>query len=387
MKWRARAGEAGDEGLTLIEVLVALLILSIVSISAAVVFVGSLRTTSEQSAKQRAISVATRALEVVQSVPVSQVLVGRKQADVQALVASPTVAPLVTNDILNTGNFDASAGSSAVPTVPLNGSETLDSVAYRTATAINGCYLSKSSGNCSTTQGTDGVKVLRATVSVTWGDATCRKCSYATSALLDNHTDPVFKLAQSRPIIQTVTPSSAYVGSTHVITVVGADFESGSTVALATGGGSLTNMTRSADGTSYTATWQASTATGSYVLSVTNPDNGRAEFSVTVGTTPEVTDDCTASVSGYYNGDSRYPYWLVRPQVNDVPGSGGTLTFSNIQVNGGTNGSSSDGNGAYYYLFPNGSGVFTVDYTLNVNNVTSRTARMTFRVNSGSCPS
>lgn len=272
----------GDDGVSLIEVLVAMLVLTVVSTSAAAVFVSSLRTTTEQSAQQRAIAVATRALETVQSVPASQVLMGRRQAAVQALLSTAVMAPLVALDITSSDNFDPTATAASVPVIPLQREEVLEGTRYQVRTAINNCYLSRARETCEPTPGTDGVLVLRATVNVTWGAASCTRCTYSASALVDRQGDPMFALAQSVPIIQEVTPGSVSSGTTVPITIVGAVFQVGADVTLSAGGGSISGVTRSADGTTINATWAAGTTAGSYVLTVTNPDGGTATYSLTI---------------------------------------------------------------------------------------------------------
>lgn len=282
MRIRRQGLAEGDDGVTLVEVLVALLMLAVVSVSTGAVFVGSLRTTTEQTAQQRAVSVATRAIETVQSVPASQVLVGRRQAAVQALLSSAVMAPLVAQDVTATDNFDTAATLGSVAVIPLQREELLEGKRYTVRTAINTCYLSRALQTCGSTVGTDGVRTLRATVNVTWGEADCRRCTYSASALVDKQLDPVFKLAQSVPIIQNVTPSSVTSGTTTPVTIVGAVFQTGAQVTLAAGGGSVSGAVRSTDGTTFTATWAAGTTPGSYVLTVTNPDGGSATFSLTV---------------------------------------------------------------------------------------------------------
>lgn len=202
----SRPTVAPDSGLTLIEVMVALFMLAAVSAVAAGFFVGAVRTTEELSDKQNATALATRALEAVQSVPVSQVLSGRTPSAVQALLATPRMAPLVAQDDLSStaedpSNFDPSATAASVPVVPLMRTETIEGTTYDIRTAVNRCWLSTTGMTqraCTGTAVPAAVPVLRATVDLRWGDAGCgSRCSYSTSALLDRQADPVFPVATS----------------------------------------------------------------------------------------------------------------------------------------------------------------------------------------------
>ena len=188
----ARLQPSGDEGLSLIEVMVALMMLTVVSVSAAVLFVGGLRTTGQQSVKQGAIAVATRSLEALQSVPVSQVLRGRTQSQVQAMLSSPGMPILVSQDVTASDNFDPLASASSVAFIPVQRTETLDNVTYTVRTAVNRCYQSRVDKSCAKTVGNGGVAIYRATIRVSWEAPGCSStspnpasCSYAVSALLD----------------------------------------------------------------------------------------------------------------------------------------------------------------------------------------------------------
>lgn len=273
---RTAARHGTDEGVTLIEVLVALFSLALVSIAAASFLVSGVNTTEQQSQAQNAVTVATQALEAVQSVPVSQVLLGRTQPDVQALVNSPTFAPLLVDDVVTTGNFDATATAASIPVIPITTTQTLKGLTYEVSTSIDMCYLNKVAQKCLRTA-PGGIPVLRATVNVQWRIGACTRCSYSSSVLLDKQVDPVFNPAISRPIIVTMTPSSGRKTTTTPITITGTGFAPGLTLST-TAGGTFSAIVVSPDGTQVTALWRAANGLGSSMLLLTNPDTGRAEF-------------------------------------------------------------------------------------------------------------
>lgn len=373
-----------DSGFSLVEVMVALFSLSLVSIAAASFLVGGVRTTSEQSQKQNATALATQALEAVQAVPVSQVLAGRTQAAVQALLGSGTVGPLVTGDNLLLGNYDPSATAASVPVVPLvmSPAPVIKGITYQVSTAINQCYLSRLLQLCTALPAADAVPVLRATVGLTWGRPSCgRACTYAASVLLDQQANPVFPLSTSRPVIVTAVPDTLTLGAgASTVAFSGSNFGLG--VALSSSSasiGSLTGLIRTLDGKRVSVTWTPTTSAGVATVALVNPDTGRAEYTpLTVR--PGVTNDCLATAS---NGSGSLDLAVL---TNDALGSVGaaaatvTLVSGGATVVGGTTLRYSYGGGG------SSTGTATATYTVTVNGATSLPATATFKVRNGSCP-
>lgn len=367
----------GEDGLTLIEVMVALFMLALVSAAAAGFLVGALRTTARQSDKQNATALATQSLEAVQAVPVTQVLLGRRQTDVQAMLALPQVAPLVAQDVVATDNYDPAASAASTAVIPVTRTQTIKGTVFTLLTAVNRCFLSPTSHTCTRAAASDGVATLRATVSVQWGLASCgTQCRFATSALLDTQLDPLFNRAKSRPIISSVSPTTVDAGTTATLTVSGKDFASGATLAVGTGGGTFSATTRDATGRSLSATWTVGTAPGDYTLALTNPDSGRAESSL-LSVLPRAVNDCTNTSTTDSSGNT---YYYVDLRANDIPAGQGSWN---------TTGTSSAGtlysyNNGQYLLFkpnsPSTAGTYTVPYTLTVNSKTSTPATVTFQV-------
>ena len=392
---RRPAADRDDGGFSLIEVLVALLSLTIVSTATASFFMSAVRTSASQSAQQGALALATQTLERVRAMPVATVLSGRLQSNVVAFTSDPANASLVAQDIVVTDgtaatvNYDAATAPAATPLVPLYQQASLKGTAYTLATALDRCWLSNTTHACTRAKPTDTaamlapVSVLRASVRVTWGGPSCKgRCSYAASALLDPQTDPAFDVATSQPIIVSATPTVVTVGTVVTLQVSGVGFMTGATLTTGTGGGTFSGTAlTAADGTALTTTWNVGAVPGLYTLALTNPDTGHAEYSpLTV--LPAANPDCLA-----WPGSNAQTISVL---ANDQPtGGAGTVTLTSvpppIAATVTTNGTT-----ITYDPGPIGQaglGDFTVRYTLTVNGQTSLPGVLTLHVHTtGTCP-
>lgn len=365
---RPRA-DRDDDGISLVEVMVALFALTLVSVAAASFFVNGVRTTAVQARQQQAAALATQSLEAVQAVPVSQVLLGRSHDAVATLTASSPLSGLLAQDVLvqddtnGATNYDPQAATAAGVVVPLTQVQTVQGTDYSISTAIDRCWLSRSAQTCTRLAPADAVAVLRATVLLTWGSS-CGRCTYSASVLLDKQDDPLFRLATTQPVIVTTVPDNAVQGSLVTITLSGNDFAAGPVLTLPLAAGTLTNVVRSTDGKRVTANWAVSANPGKYVLALTNSDGGRAEYSpLTVK--PTTVADCLATST---NGNVTVPV-----MGNDTPSTGGTvalLSGSAFTVNtAGT---------ALVFNAPNGTAAdFTASYVLTVNGASSAATAVT----------
>jgi len=271
--------ERAEEGFTLIEVLVALVMLAAVCLVAATFMVGAVRTTGELSHKQNATALATQALEAVQATPHSALLTGRTQASVQALLANTWFAPLVVEDVVTSDNFDPAATAASVANVPVTTTQTLARTTYTVHTSINRCFLSRTTQTCTRLAAPDGISVLRATVQVVWGEPACGdRCRYAASALLDTQPDPVFELATSRPIIVSMTPDVVRAKRPVQVVLTGTGFKAGLTLTTSEGNEGISSLVRNSDGTQVSFKYTPGSAPGAFTLILRNPDTGRAEY-------------------------------------------------------------------------------------------------------------
>jgi prepilin-type N-terminal cleavage/methylation domain-containing protein len=213
-----------DAGFTLIEVIVALVILGLVATGGLYFFVNGTRAVTHQQRSQNAVVVANQAMEVAHSVQPRKsatlgtygVMTGRDQAAVQA--AWSEAAAVGTEGLSDTypswdpgaapvgGEYDAP--SLVDDAVPLRSSTTLAGVRYDVTTLLGLCYrpLSTAAGAsaaCSTLAGqavppgsapAGHAELVRAMVLVTWtatagdcGDG--GRCSYQLSSLIDPSED------------------------------------------------------------------------------------------------------------------------------------------------------------------------------------------------------
>src|SRR4051812_21682643 len=91
---RRQSGSANDAGFTLIEVLVAIAILTTVMTAATGFFINSIKTAGGQSSRQVAIYLADQQLEAVQSLPPAKLVTGRTSASITALLATSHASAL-----------------------------------------------------------------------------------------------------------------------------------------------------------------------------------------------------------------------------------------------------------------------------------------------------
>lgn len=280
---------SGEDGMSLVEVIVALVILAVIMTSSALFFINGLKNSSLQSQRQTAVTLANQALEAVQAVKPENLLKGRTVNDVNGLGTKPA------GDLAG-GNIDLASTAvdgwaddvvKANPD-PVN----VAGMAYTIKTFIDLCYLnSDGTGKQSCTTTVSPKTIYRATVAVMWTPRTVScpgGCRYAASVLIDKQLDPQFNSNVSQPLIDSVTPSSALAGSTQTLTINGSAFVAGATVAIGAGGGTMGVVTGNT-GLQLTVVWNVGTVAGSYDLSVTNPDGGRAFYSVTVVPRPVIT--------------------------------------------------------------------------------------------------
>jgi prepilin-type N-terminal cleavage/methylation domain-containing protein len=203
-----------DEGLTLIEVLVAIAVVGIVMTALTSFFVTSLAALHQQSTKQAAVQVADGATELVRAVKASSVLTGRDKSSSDTQWASPvTGVSGYLADMQETWDSTATTGAGATATLPTTAtSTTVNGITFGQSFYVGQCWQPGSGGDCVATSATGSVAFLRVVVAVTW---TCRTgaCSYVTSTLVNTLTDPLFNsndVAQA-PAVETATTQTGEV--------------------------------------------------------------------------------------------------------------------------------------------------------------------------------
>jgi prepilin-type N-terminal cleavage/methylation domain-containing protein len=199
-----------DGGFTLVEVVVALVLMSILMSAIAVLFVGGIRNSSGLQRRQAAVAVGAQAIEATRAVSVLpdaagcvKLLQGRTAVAVQSQwAAKPSTVNLTT---ANTQQESAPAGCTGPVVIPLTGVArqagtvlhpvTLNGLPYTVQTFIGSCRVpvGGSAQNCANVA--TGTKLYRVVVAVTWSGPGCGQgCQYTTSTLLDPSVDPVYNV-------------------------------------------------------------------------------------------------------------------------------------------------------------------------------------------------
>ena len=198
------ASDTNDDGFSLMEVIIAIAIISVVAISSVTLTVNGIAAASLQERRQIAVTIASGAMENVSAQTVASLYDGRMQSDVQAALTANSTVPgiaAVGGTSPTYARWDAGASSSSLAQVPVtspaaNRSGTL----YSTTTLIGPCYQPIAGGNCTTLSGhpdfTDVVSgylsLIRVVVVVRWtAGSTCNAsgCVYSTTTLIDPNKD------------------------------------------------------------------------------------------------------------------------------------------------------------------------------------------------------
>lgn len=324
---RLRARSQGDDGISLLEVVVSLMIIAVVMTSAAGFFLHSLKTTGGAAARQTAVDVTNQELENIRAVPPSSLLTGRTETAVKALLAWPGATDLTKfDDITAAGgvkNFDPQAtveGGAAVPTVT---TQTVNNQVFTLHNFIDPCWLPVTNvhnvnandlacgANPTPTSPPDQTvtDLLRVTVAASWigGAATdCTQgCTYSASTLVDPHHDPTFQSNISHPTITSIAPNALALNATVTVQVNGAGFKGTAHITVSAVSPSTCTATVVSVGQTITDTTATvtltGTAVGSCTLTLTNPDGGNASSTFTVDNPPVFTSS-SPTVQNYTSG-------------------------------------------------------------------------------------
>jgi type II secretory pathway pseudopilin PulG len=223
---RGRRVVGSDDGFTVLETLVAMVVISTVMLSLASLFTITMRVNHQQSDRQAAIQAADDAMERARAIQVSALLTDRDQDSTiaQAVAAPDAVKALLTDDKNNTavlGNpgsaakylaWDGDAATGAGPTAVLPTTFSVlkvSGVDYRQQWFIGKCgratpdedaapedadrpcQAGKSGGNYT--------PLYRIVIAVSWTDRMCPTgCVYVTASLISSKTEePVFSIRDS----------------------------------------------------------------------------------------------------------------------------------------------------------------------------------------------
>jgi|tagenome__1003787_1003787.scaffolds.fasta_scaffold20875251_3 prepilin-type N-terminal cleavage/methylation domain-containing protein len=201
---RRPTGPRSDEGFTLIEVIVALLLIGIVMGATTSFFVATARVTSQQRTQQIAAQVAESATERVRALTGSEVVVGRDtNTSTTQWTAGNTdsrVSPFLAQmQMYSDSTATSGSGTSAtLPTV----AETVkvNGVPFNQSWYVGKCWqagntsLAVGAADCTATSASTKIELLRVVVVVTWTGSRCTTstCAYVTVTLISAQTDPAF---------------------------------------------------------------------------------------------------------------------------------------------------------------------------------------------------
>jgi prepilin-type N-terminal cleavage/methylation domain-containing protein len=216
---RARWADAGgDAGFSLLETVVAVVLVGVVMASISAFLITSVSVTSQQSGIKGAIQTSDDATELVRALKGSALLTGRDSASVDVQWAAPTTG---VSGYLSTmaKAWDTTAGSGSGATAPLPTtakSMTVNGVTYYQNWYVGRCWQPDAGGDCGAATG--DVPFFRVVVAVTWSEKHCPNalCSYVTTTLVSSAPrDPLFN-ANETAVAPTVSNPGNQTGQVAV---------------------------------------------------------------------------------------------------------------------------------------------------------------------------
>ncbi|GLY05559.1 putative Ig domain-containing protein [Actinoplanes sp. NBRC 101535] len=265
------ARAADEEGSTLVELIVSMVVLTVAMAGFASFFVNSYRAVYQQRDQREAAQLANTAMEQIRALKGSSLIVGRGEdastnqwTNNLPAVMEPyykTITPVWQTDpvIAKTAGADA-ALSTATQQMTVNGT------LYQRSTYLGGCeiYVGKGEGcvkpvSPAPVDSTSVLKFFRVVVLVTWKGTNCADnvCTHIASTLVSRAPEPIFDIKRPSPVVKA-TSATFYKG------VAGQSFQ------LTATGGQLPN------------TWTASTLPAGLSMTTAGVVSGTP---TTVGTT------------------------------------------------------------------------------------------------------
>ena len=212
-----KAREARDAGFTLIEILVAMVLMTIVMSSLAVFFIGAQKSGAALRIRENAAVVADEAMDHVHSLDPTKLITGRDTSSSTtqwnaAKGPTPTIVGVDTLSMNFTSDTTAAAGTGGTAAVPTTTQlPTVDNkTAFRVNTLIGTCWIPRGGGDCTALPPADPIAMDRVIVAVNWTDkgTACPQhtCAYVIASLISPTTDPTFNVNQV--LIDTTPPST-----------------------------------------------------------------------------------------------------------------------------------------------------------------------------------
>ncbi|BEP15211.1 hypothetical protein acdb102_35220 [Acidothermaceae bacterium B102] len=209
-----------DAGFTLIEILVAMVLMTIVMSSLAVFFIGAQKSSSALRVRENAAVVADQAMDKVHSIQATKILTGRDKTSSDTQWASPVTGVDLTGmnevwDTTATSGSGTSASTAILPTVPQP--VVANKTTYNVSTYVGTCWILMGGGNCVQTKPstTAPVQMDRIIIAVNWADkgngCPGHICAYVIGSLVSPLGDPTFNVNQV--VIDTTPPSTPTLGT------------------------------------------------------------------------------------------------------------------------------------------------------------------------------
>ncbi|BCY14167.1 putative Ig domain-containing protein [Actinoplanes sp. L3-i22] len=220
-------GSEKDEGFSVLEMVIALAVISVTMLAGAPFFVSSLTNVNKQRSKQAAMQLAETAMEQVRGLKGSALLTGRSQSATQSqfdavlipdaakpylAVARPYLTAMqVAGDPMITDPASTVGTDAPLPTSPQQ--ITVESLTYTQNIYVGQCevYLTGTSecvypkGSAAPADTTQILKFFRVVVLETWPDSTCTAtgnvCAYVATTLVSRSSEPTFDFNRPAPVV------------------------------------------------------------------------------------------------------------------------------------------------------------------------------------------
>ena len=189
---RLRSGRPADDGFTIVEVMVALALISAMMATLGTYFVAATRTSRYQAQVQTATRLAQTGMEAARGYGGPTLLVGRARCGACAGASGFDALGYLADTV----RWDAPVAAET-PTVPLPDvaeRTEVNGVVYQRFYFVGRCWQAAGGGDCGA-DATLPAAMVRLVVGVTWHSADCRadRCARAATSLFSaDPTDPVF---------------------------------------------------------------------------------------------------------------------------------------------------------------------------------------------------
>lgn len=379
-----------EQGFTLIEVVVALFILTFVMVSVAGLFFRAVHSATSLDRRQAAVAVADQSMELARGIPAqldaasnSKLISGRAQSAVAAQWAAATVDLSQTDEA-----WDTTATAASEPNLPLSSTTTVAGVTYTAQRYVGSCYRPAAGGDCvkAVSKAADSRFMYRVIVQVTWTEGagtSCSgsACSYALSTLVDPSADPSFNVNATNatwpaaPVLNALNATTAI--DTPVTVDVASAVVSGATPLTAV----VTNVTQGATAsvqpntTQITITPASGYSSGTDIVvtyRLTDPYEQSTASTITVhvaapcGGIPVAVQDGSSGSPGFSVGMSSTT--VVDVLANDtLPAHCGTATVTIVDASSNTHVGSARASGSTV-TFKSKRRTGTVAFTYKVTN-------------------